>query len=123
MTNINLEPGNSTLQDMIKGIDHGFMLETTRSWSIDDVRLNFHFATQIGWEIKNGSIVGMVRNPTYQGVTPKFWGTCDAIGSKDYWRLWGVTNCGKGEPTQSMRVGHGTAPARFSAVRVGVPEE
>jgi TldD protein len=122
MTNINLEPGTWTLDEMISEIKHGFMLENTRSWSIDDVRLNFQFTTEIGWEIRDGSIVGMVRNPTYHGVTPQFWAACDAIASKEFWKLWGVVNCGKGEPAQSMRVGHGAAPARFSAVRLGAEQ-
>jgi len=123
MTNVNLEPGNWTLDEMIRDIKHGFLLDCTRSWSIDDVRLNFQFTTEIGWEIKDGSIVGLVRNPTYHGVTPQFWATCDAIASKEFWKVWGVVGCGKGEPVQIMRVGHGTAPTRFSAVRLGGAQE
>ena len=59
----------------------------------------------------------MVKNPTYTGITPEFWGSCDAICSPSEWRLWGVPNCGKGEPMQTHRVGHGAAPARFRNVR------
>jgi len=105
---------------MIGDIQHGLFLMSTKSWSIDDRRLNFQFATEIGWTIEHGSLGEMIKNPTYQGVTPEFWGRCDAIGNRDSWKLWGVLNCAKGEPVQLMHVGHGTAPTRFSQVRVGV---
>jgi TldD protein len=120
MTNINLAPGDSTLEKMIEGTDDGIYAATNKSWSIDDLRLNFQFATEIGWEIKNGQLGRMLRNVTYQGVTPEFWGSCDAIAGKDEWHPWGILNCGKGEPMQTMWVGHGVAPARFRSVRVGV---
>jgi len=120
MTNINLAPGDSTLARMIAETDDGIYAATTKSWSIDDLRLNFQFATEIAWEIKGGQLGRMLRNTTYQGVTPEFWGGCDAIAGEDEWHPWGVPNCGKGEPMQVMWVGHGVAPARFRNVRVGV---
>jgi len=120
MTNINLLPGDSSLEEMIDGVKNGLYLSTNRSWSIDDKRLNFQFATQIGWEIKNGKLGAMVKNPNYTGITPEFWNSCDAVAGKNEWRVWGLPNCGKGEPTQIMRVAHGTAPARFRNVKVGV---
>jgi len=120
MTNINLEPGDWTLEEMIKDTRRGLYLQTTRSWSIDDQRLNFQFGCQVGWMIEDGALTHMVSNPNYQGVTPRFWGSCDAIANRDEWRVWGVVNCAKGEPVQLMHVGHGVAPARFSSVRVGL---
>jgi len=120
MTNINLEPGDWSLEEMIKDTRHGLYLQTTRSWSIDDQRLNFQFGCQVGWMIENGAITHMVSNANYQGVTPQFWATCDAIGHRDEWRMWGVVNCAKGQPVQLMHVGHGVAPTRFSRVRVGM---
>ncbi len=120
MTNVNLAPGNSTLAQMIRETDDGIYAVTTKSWSIDDQRLDFQFATEIGWEIKNGQLGKMLRNVTYQGRTPEFWGSCDAIAGPDEWHVWGLLNCGKGEPMQVMWVGHGVAPARFRNVRVGV---
>jgi TldD protein len=120
MTNINLEPGEWTLEQMISDTEEGLFLTTNRSWSIDDKRINFQFGTEIGWEIKNGKLSEMVKNPTYTGITAKFWGSCDAIGNKDHWQMWGTPNCGKGEPGQVAHVGHGTAPARFRNVQVGV---
>ncbi len=75
---------------------------------------------EIGWEIKNGKLGDMVRQPSYQGITPEFWNSCDGIGNKDTWRVWGVPNCGKGEPGQMMHVSHGCSPTRFRNVEVGV---
>ena len=120
MTNINLEPGEWTLDGMIEDTEEGLFLTTNRSWSIDDKRINFQFGTEIGWEIKRGKLGEMVKNPTYTGITPQFWNSCDAIGNKEHWQLWGTPNCGKGEPGQVAHVGHGTAPARFRNVQVGV---
>jgi TldD protein len=120
MTNINLEPGNWDFNDLISDTDDGIYVETNRSWSIDDKRLNFQFGTEIAWEIKNGKLGRMFKNPTYTGITPQFWASCDAICDKTYWKMWGTPNCGKGEPPQEMHVGHGTAPARFRNVKVGV---
>jgi TldD protein len=118
MTNINLEPGTSSLEEMIATTEHGVYLETNRSWSIDDRRLNFQFGTQNGWEIVDGKRTRLVRNPIYSGQTPEFWRSCDAVAGPSEWTMWGVVNCGKGQPSQSMHVGHGAAPCRFRNVRV-----
>ncbi|MGQ9509541.1 MAG: TldD/PmbA family protein [Thermodesulfobacteriota bacterium] len=118
MTNINLEAGAWTLEEMIEDTEEGLLLSTNRSWSIDDRRLNFQFSTEIGWEIKNGKLGEMVKNPIYTGITPIFWNSCDAIANKDYWQMWGTPNCGKGEPGQVAHVGHGASPARFRNVQV-----
>jgi TldD protein len=120
MTNVSLEPGTWTLDDMIADTDDGIYMETNRSWSIDDKRLNFQFGTEIGREIKNGRLGDLVKNPTYTGITPKFWGSCDAIGNRDHWVVWGTPNCGKGQPEQVAHTGHGAAPARFRNVQVGL---
>lgn len=119
MTNINLEPGEGTLDALIADTADGILMSTNKSWSIDDRRLNFHFATEIGWEIKHGALGRMLRDCTYTGVTPAFWGSCDAVCGDVEWRLLGTTNCGKGEPGQTIHVSHGVAPARFRGVAVG----
>ncbi|HWO72963.1 MAG TPA: TldD/PmbA family protein, partial [Dehalococcoidia bacterium] len=54
MTNVSLEPGDWTLEDLIADTDEGIYMETNRSWSIDDKRLNFQFGTELAREIKNG---------------------------------------------------------------------
>jgi TldD protein len=118
MTNVNLEPGTSSLEEMIATTQHGVYLETNRSWSIDDRRLNFQFGTQNGWEIVDGVRTRLVRNPIYSGQTPDFWRSCDAVAGPAEWQMLGVVNCGKGQPSQAMHVGHGAAPCRFRNVRV-----
>jgi len=120
MTNVSIEAGTWDLADIIADTDDGIFMETNRSWSIDDMRLNFQFGTEIGWEIKGGKRGRLLKNCTYAGITPDFWKSCDAIANEKHWRLWGTPNCGKGEPMQTMGTGHGAAPARFRNVRVGV---
>jgi TldD protein len=121
MTNVSLEPGTvPSLADLVADTDDGLYLETNRSWSIDDRRLQFQFATEICREIRGGALGRLYRNGSYAGVTPRFWGGLDAVCGPDEWRLWGLTNCGKGEPGQIMEVSHGAAPARFRDVQVGV---
>jgi len=120
MTSINLEPGDMTFEDLISGVKDGIYVETNKSWSIDDKRLNFQFGCEIGWEIKDGKLGDMIKNPTYTGITYEFWRSCDGIGNRDLWHVWGLPNCGKGEPQQVMQVSHGAAPARFRNIRVGV---
>ncbi|MEN6521325.1 MAG: TldD/PmbA family protein [Armatimonadota bacterium] len=122
MTNINLMPGDWTLDEIIKDTKKGILGRAVTSWSIDDKRLNFQFGTEIGYVINDGSITGIVKNVTYTGITPEFWGSCDAVSNKDEWEMRGTPNCGKGEPGQVIHVGHGVAPARFRNVRVGVME-
>jgi len=120
MTSINLEPGDKAFEELVSGIDNGVLMATNKSWSIDQNRLNFQFGTEIGWEIRNGKLQDMVKNPTYSGITYEFWRNCDGIGNKDYYHIWGLPNCGKGEPMQVMQVSHGASYGRFRNVQVGV---
>jgi len=120
MTNISVEPGAWTFDDLIADTDDGIYMETNRSWSIDDQRLNFQFGTEVAYEIKGGQRGALLKNATYTGVTPRFWGSMDAICDRGHYVMWGLPNCGKGRPGQVMHTGHGAAPARFRNVRVGV---
>jgi TldD protein len=120
MTNVSIEPGEWAFDDLIADTDDGLYMETNRSWSIDDRRLNFQFGTEIGYEIKRGKLGRMLKNCTYTGMTPQFWGSCDAVCNRDHWQVWGTPNCGKGQPSQIAHTGHGAAPARFRNVRVGL---
>lgn len=121
MTNINILPGNGgTLDDLISEVDDGIFMSTNKSWSIDDKRKNFQFGCEIAWEIKKGKLGKMLKDPRYTGITPVFWGNLDAVGSE--WKVWGTPNCGKGQPGQTMRVGHGTAPTRFLNVSTGTSQ-
>lgn len=120
MINVNLEPGAGSLDDLIGGIDDGLLLSGNKSWSIDDLRLNFQFSTEIAYEIRGGRRTGRIfKNPVYHGVTPAFWQSCRAICGPEEWRMWGWMYCGKGDPIQLQYVGHGCAPARFDGVDVG----
>jgi TldD protein len=121
MTNVNLESGDAgTLEDLIADTERGILIETNRSWSIDDRRLRFRFEGEAAWEIEGGKRTRLLRNPSYAGVTPEFWSRLDAVCSEQDWRLASVIDCGKGEPGQWARVSHGSAPARFRGVEVGV---
>jgi TldD protein len=118
MTNVGLEPGPHTLDEIIASTDDGVFMENNRSWSIDDKRLNFQFGCEIGYEVKNGKLGRMLRNPTYTGIGPRFWSSMDMLSSEIV--AWGTPNCGKGQPSQTGHTGHPAAPARFRNVRVGV---
>ena len=120
MTNLHLEPGEGTLDDLLADVDEGVYLATNKSWSIDDKRLNFQFGTEIAWEIKRGRLGRMLRDATYIGSTPVFWRSLDAVAGPAEWRMHGLTNCGKGQPGQHAHVSHGASPARFRGVQVGV---
>jgi TldD protein len=120
MTNINLEPGEGSLEEIVGDTADGILMSTNQSWSIDDKRVNFQFGCEIAWRIKDGRRTELYRNPNYTGITTEFWGSCDLVGGREEWVLWGTPNCGKGQPGQTARVGHGTPPARFRDVQVGV---
>ena len=121
MTNINLafDPDGPSLEELIADTKKGIYLDINKSWSIDDLRLNFNFGCEFGRLIENGKLGPLIKNPVYTALTPKFWGACDAVCNEESWRVWGVANCGKGQPMQIMRVGHGCGAARFRNITVG----
>ena len=121
MTNVNLlpKPGMS-LDDIVADTHDGLYLASNRSWSIDDRRLNFQFATEIAWEVKGGKKGRLFKNPTYTGITYEFWRGLDAVGDESSFVMLGTPNCGKGEPGQGGHVGHACSGARFRNVKVGV---
>jgi TldD protein len=120
MTNVGLEPGTDSLESMIAATDDGIFMDTNRSWSIDDKRLNFQFGCELGYEIKGGKRGRLLKNPTYTGISPRFWGALDMLGGRDEWTFWGTPNCGKGQPMQIGHTGHPAVPGRFRGIRVGV---
>jgi TldD protein len=117
MTNVSLLPGEQSLEEVFA--DDGIYMETNRSWSIDDKRYNFQFGCEIGWEIRGGKRVRMLKNPSYSGISTEFWNACAGIADARHWVLWGTPNCGKGQPEQVMGTGHGASPARFRNVKIG----
>jgi TldD protein len=120
MTNIGLAPGTWDLEDLIADTKDGIFMLTNKSWSIDQMRYNFQFSTEIAWEIRNGKRGRMLKNPNYQGISTEFWSSCDAVCKQSQWFPWGIVNCGKGQPGQIARMTHGAAPSRFRNVNVGV---
>jgi TldD protein len=122
MNNISIEPGDWSLEEMIKDTEDGVFLDVSKSWSLDDKRMNFHFGTELGYKIEDGEIISMLKNNAYTDLTPHFWQSCDAIGNKDSWHCWGRPSCAKGEPVQIANVGHGAAPIRLRDVEVGIVE-
>jgi len=122
MINVSLEPdprGPASLDELIADTADGVLMTQNRSWSIDDLRLNFQFGCEAAWEIANGRRGRMFKKPVYTGITPRFWGGCNAICAPSAHQMWGFLTCGKGDPIQLMAVGHGSAPARFADVEVG----
>ncbi len=119
MVNVSLEPRSGSLEDLVADTSDGLLFDTNKSWSIDDLRLNFQFSCELCWEIKHGKRVRMLRDGRYTGATPDFWGSCDAITGPEEARIWGLSTCGKGDPIQAMQVAHAAPPARFANVEVG----
>lgn len=120
MPNIWLQPGEKPLspEELIADTKDGLLFDGTGSFSIDHQRYNFQFGGDAIWEVKNGKIGDMVKNVAYQSKTTDFWGSLDAVCSKEHWANWGVFGCGKGEPMQAARMGHGSAPTRFRQVNI-----
>ncbi len=115
--NLSLMAGDAgSLEDLFAESENAIFFDTVKTWSIDQMRLNFQFTCEIAWEIKGGKKARLLRNPTYQGMTPTFWGSCDAICGQDEWKLWGVPNCGKGQPMQIAEMTHACSPARFRGI-------
>lgn len=120
MTNLCIAPGQGSLDELIAKTEYGYLLDFTKTWSIDDNRNNFQFTTEIGYKIESGRITGIVKEPTYYGLTPEFWNACDAICGEEEWEYHSTFHCGKGEPGQVMKLSHGVAPARFKNINVSV---
>lgn len=118
MANINLEPGSSTLEDMISATQRGILMKTNRSWSIDDYRNKFQFGCEYAQLIEDGKLTKILKNPNYRGVTTPFWHKLKMVGDASTHEIWGSYYCGKGEPNQVIRVGHATPPCLFEKVEV-----
>ncbi|MFK8331605.1 TldD/PmbA family protein [Pseudomonas sp. BJa5] len=118
MANLNIEPGDQSLEQLINGIEHGILMRTNRSWSIDDARNKFQFGCEWGQLIENGELKGVVKNPNYRGISAGFWGNLSAVGDASTFQVLGTPNCGKGEPNQVVRVGHASPACVFSQIDV-----
>jgi len=120
MPNVSLQPGKTRLtpDEMIKNVEKGIYIIGDGSFSIDQQRYNFQFGGQLFYEIKNGAIVGPLRDVAYQSNTQEFWNSCSAICDERDYALGGAFNDGKGQPGQISSVSHGSATARFNKVNV-----
>jgi len=118
ITNLSLMPGTWDFDELLAETEDGAVFcDTVKMWSIDQRRLNFQFTCEVAREVKDGKLGRLLRSPTYQGTTPEFWRSCDAICNEEHWELWGVPNCGKGNPMQVAEMSHGAAPSRFRRVK------
>ncbi|MBC3412293.1 TldD/PmbA family protein [Pseudomonas sp. SWRI51] len=118
MANLNIEPGDQSLEQLIGGIEHGILMRTNRSWSIDDARNKFQFGCEWGQLIENGELKGVVKNPNYRGISAGFWRNLSAVGDRSTFQVLGTPNCGKGEPNQVVRVGHASPACVFRQIDV-----
>ena len=118
MANINLEPGDSSFDELINSVDHGVYMESNKSWSIDDYRNKFQFGCEYGRLIENGKLTKVVKNPNYRGISIPFWNSLKGVGNLDTFGIYGTPNCGKGEPNQVIRVGHASPACLFKNVQV-----
>ncbi|MFK2914799.1 TldD/PmbA family protein [Pseudomonas sp. 3HC3] len=118
MANLNIEPGDQSLDQLIAGIEHGILMRTNRSWSIDDARNKFQFGCEWGQLIENGALKGIVKNPNYRGISAQFWRNLSAVGDHSTFQVLGTPNCGKGEPNQVVRVGHASPACVFRQIDV-----
>ena len=119
--NLSLLPGKGSFDDLLSDSPGAVYMVNNKSWSIDQLRVNFQFGCEVAWEVtKDGKLGKMFKNPNYQGLTTEFWNSCDFICGPEEWVLLGVTNCGKGQPGQGAEMSHGCAPSRFRNVTVGI---
>jgi len=118
MANLNLEPGDGDMQALIASVERGVLMDTNRSWSIDDSRNKFQFGCEYGRLIVGGELGAVVKNPNYRGISATFWRSLAKVGDVSTFRVLGVSNCGKGEPNQLIRVGHASPACVFRQVAV-----
>ena len=118
MANLNIEPGASTLDELVAGIEHGVMMRTNVSWSIDDSRNKFQFGCEWGRMIRDGRLAEVVRDPGYRGISATFWRSLAMVGDAGTFEVMGTPYCGKGEPSQVIRVGHASPACKFERVAV-----
>ncbi len=118
MSNLNVEPGDASLEQLIASIEHGVVMQTNCSWSIDDSRNKFQFGCEYARMVRGGRLAEVVRNPNYRGISATFWRSLAMVGDAGTVEVMGTPFCGKGEPSQVIRVGHASPACKFSQVDV-----
>ncbi len=118
MANLNLEPGASTLDELVGSIERGVLMRTNQSWSIDDSRNKFQFGCEWGELIEDGRRTRVVKNPNYRGVSATFWRSLRRVGDASTFEVHGTQYCGKGEPNQGIHCGHAAPACVFAGVEI-----
>jgi len=118
IANLNLEPGESSLEEMIGAVEKGIYMKSNTSWSIDDSRNKFQFGCEWARLIENGRLTRVVKKPNYRGISATFWRSLKMVGNAATFRVLGTPFCGKGEPNQVVRVGHASPACLFANVDV-----
>ncbi|WP_134765968.1 TldD/PmbA family protein [Nocardioides sp. 1609] len=122
MANVSLQPDPTpdapSTADLIGRVERGLYVVGDKSWSIDMQRFNFQFTGQRFFTIRDGELVGQVRDVAYQATTTDFWNSMEAVGGEDTWVLGGAFNCGKAQPGQVAAVSHGCPTSLFRDVRI-----
>lgn len=120
MANVSLAPGKEKLgpTDLVKDVENGIYIVGAGSFSIDQQRYNAQFGGQLFYEIEDGKITRMLEDVAYQIRTPEFWNACAAVCDESDYRIGGSFFDGKGQPSQSSAVSHGSSTARFNGINV-----
>ncbi len=118
-THVYLEPGSGSLDDLLERMGDGYYIDDNRSWSIDNRRWNFQFGTEVAYEVRGGRRGRLLKNFSYGGITPQFWGSVEAVAGPEELRIFGYP-CGKGEPKQWGFLSHAAAPMLVRNLRIGV---
>ncbi len=109
MRNTAIEPGTSKLDQMIAGVDDGYLLLDTGNGQADSTT-EFMFAVSLGYEIKRGKLGRAIRDTTVSGSAIKVLQSVDAVSDDMHWTATGY--CGK---KQSMVVSMGGPALRARA--------
>lgn len=118
MANLHMEAGDKNFDALLSQVENGIYMETNRSWSIDDYRNKFQFGCEYARRIKNGKLGEVLKNPNYRGITDSFWHNLSAVGDSSTVVNQGLSNCGKGEPNQVIKVSHRSPACAFRNIDV-----
>jgi len=97
--------GDWDVKEMIKEVKNGYLVSNMKIPSIDMKRYNWSISCQYAQKIENGEITDLLRDVIVMGTAPEFFESIDACGNDFAVRP--ITNCGKGDPMQSMIMGNG----------------
>jgi len=105
--------GNQNVDEIIKDVKNGYYISNMKVPSIDMKRYNWSISCQYAQKIENGELTDLQRDVIVMGTAPEFFNSIDACGNDFTVRP--ITNCGKGDPMQSMIMGNGGPTIRGTA--------